>query len=469
MNIDRKPSYVKLDCQLENVPSGYSYDKTEKFVYPPLDDLYGIYLEPISGSKAVYHQQTTEYQNYGISFILDRKRVILGDSVGSGKTIQALLAAECTHSSVLYVTKKTLINQVKEEVYKWTKNLIVSDYYIPQECHILVINYEALTKLDPKAKFDFIIFDEAHLLKNRDARRSELASRLASKSKYLVLMTGTMIEKDPRDIWHLMHLIDHKKYASYWRWYNYFIDYEEITNRRGDNVRINEKPKNIDILHKLLKPYYLRRVFDRTEPQFITINVELYPKQRQIYKKFETSGYVAQYDKEIQNELTRQVYLRQIACDGSGLLNEVLPSIKIDTVFELISDLPVDSKIVVFSSFRQPVARLCNLLGVQAYLYLDNPDIDAANVLDRYRVLCSTFSSLGTGANLQKADICVIMDLPQSSTVLNQAIGRIKRMGQTKQPIFYILHANDTIDQHINELMEIKQENFKNIVIEKGD
>ncbi len=462
------PSYVKLEWQLDHIPSGYSYDKTERLIYPPLDELLGIYREPVKPYPLKYNNLTTDYQEYGIQFILNRQRVILGDSVGSGKTIQALLAADECKGSVLYVTKKTLITQVQNEVYKWTKSLIVTDYYIPQPKHILVINYEALTKLDPKSKWDFVIYDEAHLLKNRDARRSALAARYASKSTYLVLMTGTPIEKDPRDLWHLMHMLDCHKYSSYWRWYNYFIDFDEITNRRGDKIKINETPKNIDILHKLLKPYYLRRVFDRSEPQFITINVELYPEQRKLYKLFEKENYIAKYDKEISNELTRQVYLRQIACDPTALINEQnSKSIKIDAVVELLDSLPSDSNVVVFSSFRQPVARLCNLLGGTAFLYLDNPDIDAANVFDSYRLLFSTFSAIGTGTNLQKADICVIMDLPQSSTVLNQAIGRIKRMGQTKQPLFYILHAIDTIDQHINELMDVKQDNFKQIVVEK--
>ncbi len=459
-------SVVKLDYQHETIPSGYSYDKTEKYAYPPLEELTDIWYAHVE-SEAEYHELMTKYQNFGVSFILERKRVILGDSIGSGKTVQALIAADSQSGSILYVTKKTLINQVKEEVYKWCWSTIVSDYYIPQDKHILIINYEALSKLDPKSKWDFVIFDEAHLIKNRDARRSALAARLASKSKYLVLMTGTPIEKDPSDLWHLMHMLDHHKYSSYWRWYNYFIDFTEITNRRGDKIKINETPKNIDILHKLLKPYYLRRVFDRSEPQFITINVELYLEQRKIYKLFDKENYIAKYDKEISNELTRQVYLRQIATDPSGLVGKPVISIKIDAVMELLADLPLDSNVVIFSSFRQPVQRLHTLLGDTSYLYLDCPDKPLDNIFDSSRYLLSTFSALGTGANLQKADICVIMDLSSSSTVLRQAIGRIKRMGQTKQPIFYILHALDTVDQHINDLLEIKQENFKNIVIEK--
>jgi len=359
--------------------------------------------------------------------------------------------------NILYITKKTLITQVEEEIRKWYPNIVIHTNLQSSSPGIYVTNYEQLSLMDRKElkrRRKLLIIDEAHSVKNRTAKRSKMVALVAHNSEYLILLTGTPIEKLPNDMWHLMHLLDKDIWSSYWRWANYFTDYDVLPS----GVRVNIKPKNVNVFHSILTSYYIRRESNRPTPNYIDVPVKLYKSQRDLYDLINKEAYIPPYDLTIQNEISRQVYLRQLAIESSWLTGDTNESAKLNKCDELIQK-HLNENIVIFCSFNRPLEILHNSI---THLYRTGDVID----FNTKPILLMTYQSGGTGLNLQDAHIAILLDLPQSSIIFQQAIGRLNRIGQQITPTFYIIRADNTIDKRVNKLMENKLEVFKDLVRE---
>ncbi|MCI6581582.1 MAG: SWF/SNF helicase family protein [Oscillospiraceae bacterium] len=66
----------------------------------------------------------------------------------------------------------------------------------------------------------------------------------------------------------------------------------------------------------------------------------------------------------------------------------------------------------------------------------------------------------GTGLNIQSASVVVICEPQFKPSVENQAISRAYRMGQTRNVIVYRLLCDNSVDEHIVDILENKQNIF---------
>lgn len=117
-----------------------------------------LYLKPTT--------QLKPFQKEGVKFLLQHKQAILGDAVGLGKTLQILTTysyykSKFTKAKLLFLTNKTIVKQVQQEVYKFFDNLKADVIYendkderfkaysdfINKDTDILVTSYSSL-KLD---------------------------------------------------------------------------------------------------------------------------------------------------------------------------------------------------------------------------------------------------------------------------------------------------------------------------------
>lgn len=85
---------------------------------------------------------------------------------------------------------------------------------------ILLLNYEAVTPILKKLrrlKWDRIVYDEAQRLKNRASRSSRDAALLAASGHRRLLLTGTPIDGNPRDLWAAMRFIAPDVFGDRWK------------------------------------------------------------------------------------------------------------------------------------------------------------------------------------------------------------------------------------------------------------
>ena len=152
---------------------------------------------------------------------------------------------------------------------------------------ILITNFALLAEVvDMSRRWNTVIVDEAHLggLLNRRTKTFGLMQRLQSNNMFL--LTGTPVRKDPSDVWGMLHLLDRKKFSSYWA----FVGRYCHTIDNGFGKEILGRPKDAKVFNRMLYTHMVRNLKknvlkDLPEKQRIPLIVELTTKQKRAYKE----------------------------------------------------------------------------------------------------------------------------------------------------------------------------------------
>lgn len=441
------------------------------------------------------------FQRSGARFLRVCKRVLLGDDTGLGKTVMSLVASQRIlreGGNVLILTVKGLIPQWRHEIERWKIEVpggIIDlgkaqgrkDKFVQAsrvKGAIVLMNWDALVTLRQylsTTHWSIVIGDEAHFVKNRKAQRSAAMMTLCKNADYVWLMTGTPLEKSPADLWSLLHMLDPETFSSYWAFWGAFVD--AYTDFRG-NVVV-KGAKNTPVLHDLMQRMYLRRLRadelkDVKEPQHIHLEVELTKGERKVYDQIEEGAFIdsvtvdghQQTIEEWMGSTTtvgRLIHARQAAIAPGTIIPEFgIQSSKLDALEGLLQSFGDTDRVVIFTSFRAPCDLIKERLGEQAVVYLADRSPVLYQTFSRGegpRFLVTTPFSLGVGANLQVARAIVFVDCPWSYTQYRQACARIVRIGQVYEALIYHLHAKDTVDDAIHEMLLAKADTFNEVAV----
>ena len=135
------------------------------------------------------------YQRSGIKYAIDRlhgqngqvkrKGVLIGDDMGLGKTIQAIGVLNQDHNlhriKALVICPASLKLNWRNEMRKWlidgmgSNAAVVKNRWPDQLTNFYILNYDVLGKWEREIReihWDYVIADEAHYMKNENARRT---------------------------------------------------------------------------------------------------------------------------------------------------------------------------------------------------------------------------------------------------------------------------------------------------------
>lgn len=195
---------------------------------------------------------------------------------GLGKTLQtiAFLSYLKHYKDIpgphLVVVPKSTLQNWEREFAKWTPDVntilltgtreeradIIASRIIPQDFNVLITSYEicliersALKKLS----FEYIAIDEAHRIKNVDSILSQIVRSFMSRGRLLI--TGTPLQNNMKELFALLNFICPEIFSDYG-------DLEAFLHKdEADGESADEKSKKVvDALHKILRPFLLRRV-----------------------------------------------------------------------------------------------------------------------------------------------------------------------------------------------------------------
>lgn len=265
-------------------PEGLKKQFTLDYTNEPKKSIYDI---PPFMYTSLYNFQKT-----GIEFGISKNcRFLLADEMGVGKTIQAIGCTSVFQEDwpVLIICPSSLKYNWKDEIENWLKDIIKSrdmvqviktssdDFKTGRKFYI--ISYDLSLRIEKKLQemeFNFIIADEVHYLKSREAKRSKILLPLMQKSKRLILLSGTPIVARPSECFNLMKALRPDIFNKFLTFADRYCDPKNGPFGRDYTGSSNVKELNF-ILNSLMIRRLKKDVLSELPPkkrQKVTINTD---------------------------------------------------------------------------------------------------------------------------------------------------------------------------------------------------
>jgi len=280
-----------------------------------------------------------------------------------------------------------------------------------------------------------VIVDEAHYIKNPEARRTVNVKTICKKAPRLLFMTGTALENNVEE---MVALID--------------ILQPAIAARVRDKTFMSAAPQ----FREQIAPVYYRR---RREDVLTELPEKIETREWCTLSPAEE----ARYEETLHSNNFAAV--RRVSWN----VDDPADSSKAQRLLSLIEEAASEQrKVLVFSFFLDTIRRIGELLGPRCYGPINGSVavarrqeiIDAFDKAPPGSVLLAQIQSGGTGLNIQSASVVVICEPQLKPSIENQAISRAYRMGQARNVLVYRLLCDDTVDERITEILETKQAIF---------
>ena len=147
---------------------------------------------------------------------------------------------------------------------------------------------------------------------------------------------------------------------------------------------------------------------------------------------------------------------------------------KAEKAYEIIAQ--VNDKVIIFTEYRASQTYLQEYLyakGITSVLFNGQFNKNKREWMkllfkEKAQVLIATESG-SEGINLQFCSHVINYDLPWNPMKLEQRIGRVHRLGQEHDVHIYNLAIQNTIEDHILELLQVKIGVFEQVVGELDD
>lgn len=256
-----------------------------------------------------------DYQLIGLNWlaIINAQRMngILADEMGLGKTIQviAFLAylkeTGRAHGTHLIVVPSSTLDNWDNELGRWCPSLVVQKYYGSaserrsmrirlakgglKDIDILLTTYHMVVstpeerKMFRVTKMHYVIFDEAHMLKNMTTQRYTQLAQI--NAEHRLLLTGTPLQNSLLELMSLLCFVMPSMFAKN------TDDIKNLFQRtkqiKGEELSTFEK-NQVEQAKTIMKPFVLRRLKEDVlkglpEKKEVIINIQMTESQKDKY------------------------------------------------------------------------------------------------------------------------------------------------------------------------------------------
>lgn len=386
MSIDRQGGYI---TELKNIIYDLSPEEVE------------IVRDTYSTEFVELRKGTLEnHQTVGVAFMYYAKRVILGDSVGLGKTVEVCGLCNMLKEAYgkrkeafryLYLTNKTIVGQSRDELIRFTgeyvgiiygnngmKNSVkdfcsmYSDYSAP-ECSYAgthsILNsvdfqdwFRGFLEENGYPPFDMIVIDESgDILSNNSTQIYENAKFFLGYIDYIVLLNATTFEKALAMFYNQLSFVDDTLLPTK----TDFSKKYEIMDYRGPYPRPSGKYKNAEEFRNLVAYRYLARTRKGLDELKVEAGIESADEVNMINCSAER---VVVPLSDEQKYLLKTTSMPQMVYDCPSYFNMGIPTTTATTpkmlaLLELLSGkLRNEKSVLIYSRYKEAQANIQEML-----------------------------------------------------------------------------------------------------------
>lgn len=415
---------------------------------------------------------------------------ILADDMGLGKSLQTLLILEFLKSHKrltgpsLLVVPTSLVDNWGNEINKFCKSLTFLKFVgikrgemlnRVQDVDVVISTYRLIfNDLDfhKKAGYDYIIVDEAQMMKNPKTQTAQSICSIPAKNR--LALSGTPIENHLGELWSLFHFLMPGFLQSKSQFKKHF---QTPIEKHDDEERHDQ-------LKRRIRPFILRRLKSdvaKELPKKTTIvkYISFDKKQAEFYESVRMAMNKKVADAVSKKGLNRShinvleaiMKLRQACCHppliDMSAAKAIDESAKLNFTLDMIDEiLHEGGKILVFSFFQSMLKVLSSELDKKevshSMLIGETSAKKRSEAVNSFNsgsndIFLISLKAGGTGLNLPRADTVIHYDPWWNPAVEEQATDRAHRIGQENQVFVYKLICKGSIEEKILELQEKKR------------
>lgn len=446
-----------------------------------------------------------EHQKEGIKFLVYKKGGFIFDTTGLGKSFQAFYA------SIVANSKRTLILTIKYDKKKWADLVKEHGFKVnilggtkklnyDKDAEYDVLNYESLDRYCKKGadinllaqRYDCIIADECHNLRNAMSRKSRRANEIFKKPyvQYKFGLSASPFENNQHfmEMCSIMEIKINSVIPLWTKGYNAYMKslndfklqycYGWKMSKNGkefvtSGITINGRRvvnSNTHELAQQIKYSYLCRT-DKDIPKF--------PKKTVHELKIEMSAFEQSEYERYKKQLKEQYSNKEIY----GNINEDLPMFV--KLREFLSKVAVPhtanfaklkikggEKIIIFTHFKEEFELLCeSLAGYAVWVHaekkgrwrnkMNHEIVDEFKKSKNYNIIIGNIQTLGTAHNIPEAHHTIINSPNWNSGEHEQAMGRNWRINTPHDVHAWFWIVEDSEVRTVYERAKSKEENTK--------
>ncbi|RBQ31447.1 hypothetical protein CRU92_06655 [Arcobacter sp. FW59] len=373
--------------------------------------------------------------------------------------------------------------KTKEEVFRNIENVNFVDDY-----NIYITTYKTLQKYqfawafmaeDKNIGIECIVYDEAQNIKNPNALQTQAAKAVSSLCKFNVLLSGTPIENELRDIWCLFDVFDPLFFGS---WKNFRKEF--VNNTENVESRLREKISNymlrrlknqvLDSLPTKYEPKLDEKLPNHYSPKIVNFTNEEEKLYESIINSNEASlsklrqlRLISMHPILVNKEVSLIDY-----CLKNDVLNEFSKTKELLNILENAKSKKEKAIIFVISKNMQILLKLTlskkYVLNVHVVNGENNKSDSLKKMLDDFRskdgfniIILSTLAA-GVGLTLNEANHVIHYERHWNPAKEDQASDRVYRIGQCKDVFIHHLICKldsdkSSFDDGLNKLIMNKK------------
>lgn len=421
------------------------------------------------------------YQREGILFGLEKRRLLIGDEPGLGKTLQSIGIVDTANAyPALVICPSSLKINWQREFEKFTdKKALVLDNatrtswpYLLQMgmFHMAIVNYESLRKYfvydtgkdrafrlkdvvfnDAIKVFRSVIIDESHRVKDPSAQQTIFTRGIAEGKDFRILLSGTPVVNRAEDLVAQLSIMG--RLSEFGGRSKFLADYGEDGNLEALSRMLYDS-----CMIRREKAKVLTQLPDKTRTD---LYVEISNREEYLLAQNNLAEYLRQYkdctDREIRRKMRMEALVKFMALRSIAAKGKVKQAIDFVRVF-LASGKPL----ILFCSLHEIVDHICKEFPDAVTVTGRDSASAKQAAVDAFQsgaaklIVCS-IKAAGVGLTLTASSNVAFIELPWTYADCCQCEDRAHRIGQKDNVTCYYLLGQDTIDSTLYGLIHKKK------------